>query len=102
MPVCVCVCMWGGCGCRCGHVFLLRISMHKSIECLSTIYCKAILWCTCTIVWVCLVRVLQIHYDEFIPMFESQYPDFPWESVEVGSPIYFLTAELEDKFGLRV
>lgn len=25
----------------------------------------------------------QIHYDEFIPMFESQYPQYPWKQVEV-------------------
>ncbi|KAK7485192.1 hypothetical protein BaRGS_00023602 [Batillaria attramentaria] len=24
----------------------------------------------------------QVHYDEFIPMFEEQYPEFPWATVE--------------------
>ncbi|XP_041833484.1 tubulin--tyrosine ligase-like protein 12 [Melanotaenia boesemani] len=24
----------------------------------------------------------QVHYDEFIPMFEKQYPDYPWKEVE--------------------
>ncbi|XP_056605229.1 tubulin--tyrosine ligase-like protein 12 [Triplophysa dalaica] len=28
------------------------------------------------------VQLKQIHYDEFIPMFESQYPQFPWKQVE--------------------
>ncbi|XP_074660314.1 tubulin--tyrosine ligase-like protein 12 isoform X2 [Tubulanus polymorphus] len=27
-------------------------------------------------------QLKQIHYDEFIPMFESQYPDFSWEKIE--------------------
>ncbi|XP_016413160.1 tubulin--tyrosine ligase-like protein 12 [Sinocyclocheilus rhinocerous] len=29
------------------------------------------------------VQLKQIHYDEFIPMFESQYPQYPWKQVEV-------------------
>ncbi|XP_051748307.1 tubulin--tyrosine ligase-like protein 12 isoform X3 [Ctenopharyngodon idella] len=28
------------------------------------------------------VQLKQIHYDEFIPMFESQYPQYPWKQVE--------------------
>lgn len=26
----------------------------------------------------------QVHYDEFIPEFEKQYPEFPWRSVQVS------------------
>lgn len=26
-----------------------------------------------------------MHYDEFIPMFEEQYPQFPWKEVEVST-----------------
>ncbi|CAJ1055760.1 tubulin--tyrosine ligase-like protein 12 isoform X1 [Xyrichtys novacula] len=29
------------------------------------------------------VQLKQVHYDEFIPMFEEQYPLFPWKEVEV-------------------
>lgn len=25
-----------------------------------------------------------MHYDEFIPEFEKQYPEFPWKSVQVS------------------
>lgn len=25
-----------------------------------------------------------MHYDDFIPMFENQYPQFPWKEVEVS------------------
>ncbi|XP_030630015.1 tubulin--tyrosine ligase-like protein 12 [Chanos chanos] len=28
------------------------------------------------------VQLKQIHYDEFIPMFERQYPQYPWKQVE--------------------
>ncbi|KAJ8402457.1 hypothetical protein AAFF_G00369460 [Aldrovandia affinis] len=28
------------------------------------------------------VQLKQIHYDEFIPMFEKQYPQYPWEQVQ--------------------
>lgn len=28
------------------------------------------------------VQLKQVHYDEFIPMFEEQYPQFPWKEVE--------------------
>ncbi|XP_065121657.1 tubulin--tyrosine ligase-like protein 12 [Paramisgurnus dabryanus] len=28
------------------------------------------------------VQLRQIHYDDFIPMFESQYPQYPWKQVE--------------------
>ncbi|XP_077091081.1 tubulin--tyrosine ligase-like protein 12 [Siphateles boraxobius] len=28
------------------------------------------------------VQLKQIHYDEFIPMFENQYPQYPWKHVE--------------------
>lgn len=30
------------------------------------------------------VQLKQIHYDEFIPMFESQYPQYPWKQVEAN------------------
>ncbi|KAJ3612109.1 hypothetical protein NHX12_020386 [Muraenolepis orangiensis] len=29
------------------------------------------------------VQLKQIHYDDFIPMFEKQYPQYPWEELEV-------------------
>lgn len=29
------------------------------------------------------VYLLQVHYDEFIPEFEKQYPEFPWSGVQV-------------------
>ncbi|XP_066525555.1 tubulin--tyrosine ligase-like protein 12 [Hoplias malabaricus] len=28
------------------------------------------------------VQLKQVHYDEFVPMFEKQYPQYPWEKVE--------------------
>uniref|UniRef100_A0A673BMI9 Tubulin--tyrosine ligase-like protein 12 SET-like domain-containing protein n=1 Tax=Sphaeramia orbicularis TaxID=375764 RepID=A0A673BMI9_9TELE len=28
------------------------------------------------------VELKQIHYDEFIPMFEKQYPQYPWKEIE--------------------
>ncbi|XP_046873660.1 tubulin--tyrosine ligase-like protein 12 isoform X2 [Hypomesus transpacificus] len=28
------------------------------------------------------VQLKQVHYDEFIPMFEKQYPQYPWKDVE--------------------
>ncbi|KAL2103037.1 hypothetical protein ACEWY4_002205 [Coilia grayii] len=28
------------------------------------------------------VVLKQVHYDEFIPMFEKQYPEYPWKQVE--------------------
>uniref|UniRef100_A0A673V3M4 Tubulin tyrosine ligase like 12 n=1 Tax=Suricata suricatta TaxID=37032 RepID=A0A673V3M4_SURSU len=28
------------------------------------------------------VELKQVHYDEFIPEFEKQYPEFPWKSVQ--------------------
>ncbi|KAK2858673.1 hypothetical protein Q5P01_003293 [Channa striata] len=28
------------------------------------------------------VKLKQVHYDEFIPMFEQQYPQYPWKEVE--------------------
>nr|XP_046153343.1 tubulin--tyrosine ligase-like protein 12 isoform X1 [Oncorhynchus gorbuscha] len=28
------------------------------------------------------VQLKQVHYDEFIPMFEKQYPQYPWKEVE--------------------
>ncbi|KAL6460293.1 hypothetical protein MHYP_G00320520 [Metynnis hypsauchen] len=28
------------------------------------------------------VQLKQVHYDEFIPMFERQYPQYPWKQVE--------------------
>lgn len=28
--------------------------------------------------------VSQVHYNEFIPEFEKQYPEFPWKSVQVS------------------
>ncbi|XP_061923037.1 tubulin--tyrosine ligase-like protein 12 isoform X2 [Entelurus aequoreus] len=28
------------------------------------------------------VELKQVHYDDFIPMFEQQYPQYPWEEVE--------------------
>ncbi|XP_071389140.1 tubulin--tyrosine ligase-like protein 12 [Centroberyx affinis] len=28
------------------------------------------------------VALKQVHYDEFIPMFEKQYPQYPWKEVE--------------------
>ncbi|XP_072233313.1 tubulin--tyrosine ligase-like protein 12 [Leuresthes tenuis] len=28
------------------------------------------------------VELKQVHYDEFIPMFEKQYPQYPWKEVE--------------------
>ncbi|KAF3686070.1 Tubulin--tyrosine ligase-like protein 12 [Channa argus] len=28
------------------------------------------------------VELKQVHYDEFIPMFEQQYPQYPWTEVE--------------------
>ncbi|KAE8281564.1 Tubulin--tyrosine ligase-like protein 12 [Larimichthys crocea] len=28
------------------------------------------------------VELKQVHYDEFIPMFEEQYPQYPWKEVE--------------------
>uniref|UniRef100_A0AAY4D584 Tubulin--tyrosine ligase-like protein 12 SET-like domain-containing protein n=1 Tax=Denticeps clupeoides TaxID=299321 RepID=A0AAY4D584_9TELE len=30
------------------------------------------------------VQLKQVHYDEFIPQFEKQYPQFPWKQVEVN------------------
>ena len=30
-------------------------------------------------------RLKQVHYDDFIPMFESQYPAYKWAEVEVSS-----------------
>uniref|UniRef100_A0AAV2IQ46 Uncharacterized protein n=1 Tax=Knipowitschia caucasica TaxID=637954 RepID=A0AAV2IQ46_KNICA len=27
----------------------------------------------------------QIHYDEFIPMFEQQYPQHPWRNIQVST-----------------
>ncbi|XP_019620968.1 PREDICTED: tubulin--tyrosine ligase-like protein 12 [Branchiostoma belcheri] len=27
-------------------------------------------------------KLHQVHYDDFIPIFEKQYPDFPWKDVE--------------------
>ncbi|KAF7693804.1 hypothetical protein HF521_007557 [Silurus meridionalis] len=30
------------------------------------------------------VQLKQLHYDEFIPMFEKQYADYPWKEVEVS------------------
>ncbi|XP_008399781.1 tubulin--tyrosine ligase-like protein 12 [Poecilia reticulata] len=30
------------------------------------------------------VQLKQVHYDEFIPMFEQQYPQYPWKDVEAG------------------
>lgn len=29
--------------------------------------------------------VPQVHYDEFIPMFEKQYRQYPWKEVEVNT-----------------
>lgn len=29
--------------------------------------------------------LLQVHYNEFIPEFEKQYPEFPWKSVQVSA-----------------
>lgn len=29
-------------------------------------------------------RLFQVHYDEFIPQFEKQYPEFPWSGVQVS------------------
>ena len=26
-----------------------------------------------------------MHYDEFVPEFEKQYPEFPWKSVQVSA-----------------
>ncbi|XP_064613317.1 tubulin--tyrosine ligase-like protein 12 [Liolophura sinensis] len=34
----------------------------------------------------------QIHYDDFIPLFESQYPDYSWKSIE--SDIFSMFREL--------
>lgn len=28
-----------------------------------------------------------MHYDEFIPKFEKQYPEFPWSSVQVSHEV---------------
>lgn len=28
--------------------------------------------------------LLQVHYNEFIPQFEKQYPEFPWSGVQVS------------------
>ncbi|MBN3288544.1 TTL12 protein, partial [Polyodon spathula] len=28
------------------------------------------------------VQLKQVHYDEFIPLFEKQYPDYPWKDVQ--------------------
>uniref|UniRef100_A0A6Q2Z211 Tubulin--tyrosine ligase-like protein 12 SET-like domain-containing protein n=1 Tax=Esox lucius TaxID=8010 RepID=A0A6Q2Z211_ESOLU len=28
------------------------------------------------------VQLKQVHYDEFIPMFEKQYPQYPWKGLE--------------------
>ena len=30
----------------------------------------------------------QIHYNDFIPLFEKQYPDHPWEKIEVHTQVY--------------
>lgn len=27
---------------------------------------------------------MQVHYNEFIPQFEKQYPEFPWSDVQVS------------------
>ncbi|XP_035662908.1 tubulin--tyrosine ligase-like protein 12 isoform X2 [Branchiostoma floridae] len=29
-------------------------------------------------------KLHQVHYDDFIPIFEKQYPDFPWKGVELS------------------
>lgn len=29
-------------------------------------------------------HLLQVHYNEFIPQFEKQYPEFPWSDVQVS------------------
>lgn len=29
-------------------------------------------------------HLFQVHYDEFIPQFEKQYPEFPWSGVQVS------------------
>lgn len=29
-------------------------------------------------------HLLQVHYNEFIPQFEKQYPEFPWSGVQVS------------------
>uniref|UniRef100_A0A3Q1ENU5 Tubulin tyrosine ligase-like family, member 12 n=1 Tax=Acanthochromis polyacanthus TaxID=80966 RepID=A0A3Q1ENU5_9TELE len=42
------------------------------------------------------VELKQVHYDEFIPMFEKQYPQYPWKEVEVR--IYFWSNILADLF----
>lgn len=33
--------------------------------------------------------VLQVHYNEFIPEFEKQYPEFPWSSVQVSPKLHW-------------
>ncbi|XP_035989581.1 tubulin--tyrosine ligase-like protein 12 isoform X1 [Fundulus heteroclitus] len=30
------------------------------------------------------VQLKQVHYDEFIPLFEKQYPQYPWKDVEAS------------------
>lgn len=34
-----------------------------------------------------LLPCLKVHYDEFIPMFEEQNPQYPWKEVEVSDNI---------------
>ncbi|KAI4899274.1 hypothetical protein NFI96_020590 [Prochilodus magdalenae] len=33
------------------------------------------------------VQLKQVHYDEFIPLFEKQYPQYPWKMVEDGQQV---------------
>ncbi|TSK13349.1 Tubulin--tyrosine ligase-like protein 12 [Bagarius yarrelli] len=38
------------------------------------------------------VQLKQVHYDEFIPMFETQYAEYPWKEIEID--IFKAFAEL--------
>ena len=43
------------------------------------------------------IFALQIHYDEFIPLFETQYPDVKWGDVEVCEVLNVITEFQKNK-----
>lgn len=47
------------------------------------------------------VWFLKVHYDEFIPMFEKQYAEYPWKEVEVRA-LLCATLLNRGRFGSRV
>lgn len=36
-----------------------------------------------------------MHYDEFTPMFEQQYPQYPWTEVEVSVTVLWLRTSVK-------